>query len=149
MLEPVLPFKAENTIDFYSEDIDFELENSSQVDAWLKTIIKEEKKELDFISYIFCSDLYLLEINRDFLQKSDLTDTISFPYNADPVEGDVFISIERIKENAEDYNESFTDELHRVLVHSTLHLLGYSDKDFDSKKEMTYKENHYLSQRSF
>ncbi|HMG13912.1 MAG TPA: rRNA maturation RNase YbeY [Saprospiraceae bacterium] len=149
MLEPILPFKAENTLDFYSEDIDFELENTADVDAWLKSIIKAENKDLDFISYIFCSDLYLLEINRNYLQKLDLTDTISFPYNDNPVEGDVFMSIERIKENAEEYKVSFTDELHRVLVHSTLHLLGYSDKDFDSKKAMTQKENHYLSQRSF
>lgn len=149
MIEPILPFKAENTLDFYAEDIDFELENHHAVEAWLKSVIQQEHKELDFISYIFCSDLYLLEINQNYLQKSDLTDTISFPYNENPVEGDIFISIERILENAEEYKVSFPDELHRVLVHSTLHLLGYTDKDFDAKKEMTIKENLYLSQRSF
>lgn len=149
MIEPVLPFETENVLDFYSEDVEFDLENATAVDAWLKSLIKEEGKELDSISYIFCSDPYLLEINQSYLNHSDYTDTISFTYNENPVEGDIFISIDRIKENAKDFNVEFYDELHRVFAHSTLHLLGYNDKSPGDKLLMTEKENYYLSKRSF
>jgi rRNA maturation RNase YbeY len=149
MIEPILPFETENVLDFYSEDIDFTLDNPQEIDTWLKSIIQQEGKELDSISYIFCSDNYLLEINQTYLSHSDYTDTISFTYNENPVEGDIFMSIDRIKENAHQFKVSFEDEFHRVFVHSTLHLLGYDDKDPVCKSQMTEKENYYLSIRNF
>ena len=149
MIEPSFPFELEHLIEFYAEDIDFELENEDEIVNWLKEILVAENKELDTITYIFCSDAYLLTINQTYLKHEDYTDIITFPYNRNPIEGDVFISIERAQENAAQFNVTMTDEIHRLFVHGLLHLMGYDDKDSDSKKRMTELEDHYLSKRSF
>ncbi len=149
MTEPSFPFELEHLIEFFTEDTSYDLNKEDEVIQWLKDIIEAEKKGLDAITYIFCSDDYLLSINETYLKHDDYTDIITFPYNADPIEGDVFISVERAKENAAKFNVSETEEIHRLLVHGLLHLLGYDDKSPDSKKKMTELEDHYLAKRTF
>lgn len=135
MTEPSFPFELEHLIEFFTEDTSYDLNKEDEVIQWLKDIIEAEKKGLDAITYIFCSDDYLLSINETYLKHDDYTDIITFPYNADPIEGDVFISVERAKENAAKFNVSETEEIHRLLVHGLLHLLGYEDKSPESKKK--------------
>ncbi|MCG8332656.1 MAG: rRNA maturation RNase YbeY [Chitinophagales bacterium] len=131
---------------FEQEDIDFELPNDEQryID-WIQYIIKKEKKELLQLTYIFCSDSYLHQINVEYLNHDTLTDIITFPYTEPPlIEGDIFISIDRVKENAVKYGVSFEDELHRVIIHGVLHLCGYPDKTEEEAKVMRKKEEEAL-----
>lgn len=134
-------------IQFFTEDSDFVLKKKQKIREWITSVIKRENQKPWYINYIFCSDPYLLELNKTFLRHSTLTDIITFPDEENPgtVSGDIFISIERVAENALKYGEHFDDELHRVMVHGVLHLLGYGDKAEQQKKEMTAKEDFYLS----
>lgn len=136
-------------ITFYSEDIDFELKDQEEIRNWLIGIARQENKVLASLDYIFCSDQYLLEINKKFLDHDYFTDIITFPLSKDPIESNVFISIDRVKENAQLYKQSFTDELHRVIVHGLLHMIGYNDKTQEDEFQMRDKENYYLQMRSF
>jgi rRNA maturation RNase YbeY len=133
-------------IQFFSEDIRFTLKNRSVLRKWLNSVIRKENKKPWYINFIFCSDNYLLELNKTYLNHSTLTDIITFPYNDDPktISGDIFISIERVRENAKEFNQEFDLELKRVMVHGVLHLIGYSDKGKKNKEAMTAKEDHYL-----
>lgn len=135
----------EASIQFFSEDIDFILEDTLSISDWLKTVIETESWQLTLINFVFCSDAYLHNMNVKYLQHDTLTDVITFYYSTEKVEGDIFISIDRIKENAEGLNIPFSVELQRVMVHGTLHLLGYGDKTPDDKILMTEKENFYLN----
>ncbi|CAA6817911.1 MAG: Metal-dependent hydrolase YbeY, involved in rRNA and/or ribosome maturation and assembly [uncultured Aureispira sp.] len=129
---------------FHAEEIDFELEEASKIDRWLKSVIKNENWILAAVTYIFCSDAYLYQMNVEHLQHDTYTDVITFQYNEEFVEGDIFISIERTNENAQTFGVSSSHELHRVMVHGLLHLMGYKDKEPADKKLMTEKENEYL-----
>ncbi len=133
-------------IEFHAEDIDFELEDTAKVAAWISDIIAGEEMQLQHINCIFCSDTHLVNLNIQYLQHDTLTDIITFPYARPPViEGDIFISIDRVEENAETYYTSFETELHRVMAHGVLHLCGYSDKTDADKSQMTAKENDALA----
>lgn len=135
-------------INFFSEEIDYRLRGKNNLREWISAAIDKEGLETGVINYIFCSDKYLLKINEDYLQHFDFTDVITFDYSAeDIISGDVFISIDRIKENARQFKQKFTDELHRVMIHGVLHLMGYKDKSPSDKSEMTAKEDYYLSLR--
>jgi rRNA maturation RNase YbeY len=113
-------------------------------------VIGEEKKKTGDISFIFCSDEYLLGINQQYLEHDYYTDIITFDdVSGELISGDIFISVDRVRENAEIYGQSFSDELHRIIIHGVLHLLGYKDKEPDQKEIMTGKEDYYLSVRSF
>jgi len=113
---------------------------------WLKQVISNEDKLVGDITYIFCNDDYLLKKNIQFLHHNTLTDVITFDYcKGNSVSGDIFISIERVKENSEDFKVDFLSELNRVLVHGLLHLLGYKDKTESEANLMRKKENYYLS----
>ena len=138
-------------INFFSEDVDFNIENPSQVMAWIFGIIKEYGQELGEINFIFCSDEYLLEINQRHLNHDTYTDIITFPLheNGLPIMADIFISIERVKENGSSHGASFIDELHRVMAHGVLHMLGEDDKDSDRKEDMRKAEDRVLALRSF
>jgi rRNA maturation RNase YbeY len=129
---------------FHSEEIDFELDNAAKIDAWLKKVIKNEKWILAEVTYIFCSDVYLYQMNVEHLQHDTYTDVITFQYNEEFVEGDIFISVERTAENAKTFGVTSSHELHRVMVHGLLHLMGYKDKEPADKTLMTEKENQYL-----
>ncbi len=139
-------------IQFFSEDIDFDLPNKVSVVNWITETLFFEKKSTEGLSIIFCSDKYLHELNVKYLDHDTLTDIITFPYHNDGapvIEGDIFISIDRIKENSKELETSFEDELHRVVIHGVLHLCGYGDKTDEEKKEMRRKENESLQKRNF
>ena len=130
---------------FHSEHISFVLKQKTSIRAWLLSIIKKENKQLGEINYIFCDDKHLLHINQTYLKHSTLTDIITFDYSENNMlSGDIFISIERVRENAKKYHVSFENELKRVIVHGLLHLAGYKDKTKELKTIMTRKEDHYL-----
>jgi rRNA maturation RNase YbeY len=134
-------------IQFCSEDITFSLKEKLKHKAWLNEVAKQEGKKILGLSYVFCSDDYLLEINKEYLNHDTLTDIVTFDNSEDPkkIEGDIFISIDRVKENGEKLGTSAT-ELERVMVHGLLHLLGYKDKKKEDKALMTEKEDFYIKQ---
>ncbi|MEQ9466879.1 MAG: rRNA maturation RNase YbeY [Ekhidna sp.] len=134
-------------IQFFAEHTDFSLSNEGVISKWIKEIIHSHKYSLSEINYIFCSDEYLLEVNQRHLDHDYYTDIITFD-NSDEqgvIESDIFISIDRVRENAVNQNERFENELNRVMIHGVLHLLGYSDKSKDEKKAMREKEDACLS----
>jgi rRNA maturation RNase YbeY len=139
------------SVNFFEEDIRFKLKNKTGVKKWIKTTIEAEGYQLKELNYIFCSDQYLLQINRQYLDHDTYTDIVTFDNSETDgfIEGDIFISIDRIRENAVKFNSGELNELHRVIIHGALHLLGYQDKKAESKRIMTGKEDHYLSLRNF
>ncbi len=135
---------------YYNNETSFELENPKEITNWITSVITNENCNLEEVSYIFCDDDYLLKLNIKHLNHDTLTDIISFDYSVGSViSGDIFISIERVKENASKFKVSFFEELHRVIVHGILHYCGYKDKSIEDKKEMRSKEDYYLSLRNF
>ena len=132
-------------IEFHYE-IDFKLTDELGISDWLSKSITLLKKEVGDITYIFCDDAYLLKINQDYLQHDTYTDIISFDYSKDNIlSGDIFISIERVKENANNFDVSFEEELKRVLIHGILHYAGFKDKTEQDAKEMRKQENIYIN----
>ncbi|MEY4307849.1 MAG: hypothetical protein RL422_52 [Bacteroidota bacterium] len=134
-------------IQFCTEDITFSLKDKLKHKAWLNEVAKQEGKKILELSYVFCSDDYLLQINKEYLNHDTLTDIVTFDNSEDPkkIEGDIFISIDRVKENGDKLGTSET-ELERVMVHGLLHLLGYKDKKKEDKALMTEKEDFYIKQ---
>jgi probable rRNA maturation factor len=134
---------------FFSEGISFKLKNPRKTKSWIKSAIEREHKSLSALNYIFCSDKYLHQINLEYLDHDTLTDIVTFDNSEDDsmIEGDIFISVERVKENSLKFKKTFDDELHRVIIHGALHLIGYSDKSAVAKKQMRKKEDAYLSLR--
>ncbi|NQX82126.1 MAG: rRNA maturation RNase YbeY [Flavobacteriaceae bacterium] len=131
----------------YNYEIEFKLEDENKLSNWIKTCINSNNKIQGDLSYIFCNDEYLIKINKEYLDHDTYTDIISFDYCEDNiVSGDIFISIERVKENANKYKKSFEDELHRVMIHGVLHYLGYKDKSDKEKTEMRNEEDNCLKQ---
>lgn len=136
-------------VHFFPEDVSFEFAHSNSLSQWIDQTITEHKKELGDVNYIFCSDSYLHEINLQYLDHDTFTDIITFDQSEnDQIEGDIFISIDRVRENARDRRISFEDELHRVMIHGILHLLGYNDKTPKEKQLMREKEDECLSLRN-
>jgi len=138
-------------IQFFEEDIAYKLKNKTAVRKWITNTIKSEGYSLQELTYVFCTDEYLLGINQQYLDHDTYTDIITFDNSEEEglIVGDIFISIERIKENAAKFAVTETQELHRVMIHGALHLLGYKDKSVADKKKMTLKEDHYLGERNF
>ncbi|RYD78391.1 MAG: rRNA maturation RNase YbeY [Sphingobacteriales bacterium] len=138
-------------VKFFEEDIKYTLKNKTLVKQWITETIVAEGYQLKELNYIFCSDTYLLDINKQYLNHDTYTDIITFDNSETPrlIVGDIFISIDRIRENALKFEVSDTDELHRVIIHGALHLLGYMDKKPADKKNMTLKEDLYLTLRPF
>jgi rRNA maturation RNase YbeY len=133
-------------ITFFSEDIQFSVKNKRILTSWIKACIKSEGKTVGDISYIFCSDNYLLSINQQYLQHSYYTDVITFDYSSDDiVSGDIFISVDTVSENATLFGEEFTNELHRVIIHGVLHLCGYGDKSDEEAAKMRILEDNSLN----
>jgi probable rRNA maturation factor len=137
------------TIHFFTESITFKLPHPRKTTAWIKLVTQKEKRTIKEINYIFCSDAYLLQLNQDFLNHNTLTDIITFDNSEDKknLEGEIYISIDRVKENALKFETSFEDELHRVMIHGVLHLIGYKDKKPADKTQMRKKEEACLSLR--
>ena len=139
-------------ISFFNPDIDFNLPRKRILSKWLKEILLERGFHVGQINYIFCSDDYLININRDFLGHDHYTDVITFDYSSDfeiqygpnSISGDIYISIDTVRRNAELYDEGFHKELHRVMVHGILHLIGFDDTSVELKAEMTQQEDNAL-----
>lgn len=131
---------------FNIEDVDFALQNGEEITSWIVKTIKTEGKIPGELSYIFCSDEYLHKINLEHLNHDTYTDIITFNYcEQEFISGDIFISIDRVKDNAIEFSTTFQDELNRVIIHGVLHLIGYNDKTDEQQLEMTAKEDFYLS----
>lgn len=137
-------------MEFFFEDIEtFEFQKNTLLDG-IKYLISNELKELGDISFIFCSDNYLLDVNKQYLDHNYYTDIITFDYVEDKlISGDLFISIDRVKENANEYAVEIIRELYRVVFHGVLHLVGYNDKSDEEQLIMTEKENFYLGEVDF
>lgn len=136
----------EKHIFFHSEDIDFNINNISSYINWINKLVKTEYKTIENLNFIFCSDKYLLNINKEYLNHDYYTDIITFDYcNENIISGDIFISIDRVKENSKKFNVDFLEELNRVIAHGVLHLMGYKDKKSNEKLEMTKMEDFALS----
>lgn len=136
-------------VHFFKENIRFRFPDQEGTSRWLLRAIRSEGFTPGEINVIFCNDEMLLDMNRQFLQHDYLTDIITFDHSEDPavVQGELYISIDRVKDNAASFEVTFLHELHRVLIHGVLHLCGYSDKSPRKKKEMTAAEDHYLKRR--
>ena len=131
-------------VDFHYE-AEYSLDDEVAYSNWISRIVTIEGKQLGNLNYIFCNDKYLNELNIKYLDHFDFTDIITFNYCTDNlIEGDIFISIERVKENAFDYKVSFDNELRRVMAHGVLHLLDYNDKTEAEKTLMRTKENEMI-----
>lgn len=129
---------------FTSNEIDFTLHDQVKLADWITFTIEEEGYALNRIDYIFCTDEYLLKINQVHLQHDDYTDIITFPLEENPIVGEIYISVERVTENAASFGVAFEDELHRVMIHGILHLCGYEDHEEDDIQEIRAKEELYL-----
>jgi len=135
-------------INFFQEEVSFQLNHEDILKGWISTIIQNAKQSFDTINFIYCSDNYLLEIYKEYLDHDYYTDIITFDNREDDesaLNADIFISIDRVKENAGQLNLLFEQELHRVMVHGVLHLLGLKDKTEAQKKEMRESEEASLS----
>ena len=130
----------------FNYETDFRLENESVISDWISGVVVSESFKVGEINYVFCDDEYLHKLNLEFLNHDTLTDIISFDYSVGKVlQGDIFISIERVIDNAKDFDVGFSTELNRVIVHGVLHYCGYKDKVEDDAMVMREKENYYLS----
>lgn len=131
---------------FSSENIHFDLKGKMRVKRWITDIIKAQGKKVGDISYLFCDDAYLIEVNRAYLNHDTYTDIITFDYVEDNlISGDIMISVERVKENAQLFGSTFDQELHRVIIHGILHLLGQGDKTAPEAAQMRKKEEAALA----
>ncbi len=137
------------SVNFQAEDIEFSIENETKYWKWIERTINEEEMQLGELGITFASDEYLLKLNQEYLDHDYYTDILTFDYvEEEIVSGDIVISIDRVRENAQDYNVTFEEELNRVIIHGVLHLLGYNDVSDEEKITMRNKENYYLARYS-
>ena len=135
-------------ISYYFQDTDFKFRDRRKTNEWLKLAAESEIRRIGNISIIFCSDNYVLDINQKYLQHDYVTDIITFDYcEGDRLSGDLFISVDSVRENSVEFGTEFKDELNRVIIHGLLHLVGYDDHTEKDIKLMRSKENYYLSLR--
>lgn len=145
-----MPEPPVGNIVFSKIQVPYSLKQIRAVRSWMRNIIQAENKKVGEIAIYFCSDEHILEVNRTFLKHDTYTDIITFDYSeGNVVSGEIFISIDRVRENAKEFNANVRDELHRVIIHGVLHLCGYGDKTASEKAVMTEKEDFCLSLRSF
>lgn len=134
-------------IKFYYHNTPFKLQNSRNISKWLKLIFEKEKADFSSVNYIFCNDEHLLTINQKYLGHDEYTDIITFSLHEpnEAIESEIYISVNRVKDNSKTFNRPFQEELSRVMAHGILHLLGYRDKKASEKAQMRKKEEAYLS----
>lgn len=129
----------------FNYETDFQLSNEAKISSWITQIIEHHNCKQDEISYVFCDDEYLHRLNVQYLNHDTLTDIISFDYSmGKTISGDIFISVERVEDNAKDFEVDFNTELHRVIIHGILHYCGFKDKTEDDAKLMRAKEDEAL-----
>jgi probable rRNA maturation factor len=135
-------------ISFNNEKIKISLKHKTILKKWIVSVIEKQERKTGKITFVFCSDDFLLNINKRYLNHDTYTDIITFDYSKEdsklPISADIIISVDRVKENAKKFSKSFEEELHRVIIHGILHLLGYKDKTKKAKEEMTAQENACL-----
>jgi probable rRNA maturation factor len=138
-----------DNIQFFSEDITYTLRKKQAIRQWITETVNQEGKKTGYLNFIFCSDNYLQLFNQFYLHDQALTDVITFNYSEseEVISGDVYMSLERIRENALKYHISLKDEIHRVMIHGVLHLVGYTDMSREQKKNMHRVEDKYLTLR--
>jgi rRNA maturation RNase YbeY len=134
---------SKSKVYFFFDKVVISLENRQVLKRYIESMFKKEKRKLGYLTYIFCSDKKLLKINQDYLKHNYYTDILSFDLSEQntPIRGEIYISIDRVKENAKNIGISFKNELHRVIFHGALHLCGYQDKTSDGKRQMREKED--------
>ncbi|WP_166386094.1 rRNA maturation RNase YbeY [Polaribacter sp. 11A2H] len=131
----------------FNYETDFDLKDENLLEYWIDNVVSKKGFSLGELNYIFCDDEYLHKLNVEFLQHDTLTDVISFDNTLGKlISGDIYISIERVADNAKDFEVSFLEELHRVMIHGVLHYMGFKDKTEIEKKEMRNAENVALSE---
>ena len=136
------------SIQFFTEQTDFILPKQSHVSKWISLCISKKDKNVGALNFIFCSDEYLLTLNKNYLNHNTYTDVITFNYvEEETISGDIFISIDRVQENASELNINFNEELYRVIIHGVLHLIGYSDKTPEEAQEIRGQEDFCLTLR--
>lgn len=133
-------------VTFHTEELRFQIRGIRRYRKWIEEVIRNEGKKAGDIAIIFCSNPYILEINSKYLNHNYFTDVITFDYvTENAVSGDIFVSIEQVRENSRNYSNSFYNELERVIIHGVFHLIGYDDKDRDQLKVMRKKEDGALA----
>lgn len=134
---------------FFSQEVDYHLKNPRKTKAWIIQTAKKEKHIAKAVNIVFCSDSFLLKLNKQFLHHQTLTDILTFDYSDTPnsITAEIYISVDRVRENARKFATTLDNELHRVIIHGILHLVGYKDKKASEKAEMREKEEAYLSLR--
>ncbi len=139
------------SVSFHSELTSFKLKDKNKLKKWLHAVALRHAGSISAIQYIFCDDSFLLDINKQYLNHNTLTDIITFRYSEHPapLESDIYISVERVRENASSLSDSFESELHRVMVHGVLHLLGFKDKSGKEKELMRLEEDYCLGIRDW
>ena len=128
-------------INFFSKEVPYLLSNEEIVSTWIAQVAKQYGSHIEELNYIFCSDTYLLELNKEHLDHDYYTDILTFPYQQKPIMGDIYISVDRVKDNARTFGVLFDHEMNRVMAHGLLHLLGFDDQTEQDKKEMRAKED--------
>ena len=144
MSSPSEPFQ--DKILFFAEEVDLPNIDKLKLSQWIKSVIEKEGAKHESINIIFCDDEFLLRLNKEHLNHDYFTDIITFQYEQDPIEGELYISIDRVKENASNIKIEYQTELHRVIIHGILHMLGYGDKSEDEKSMIRQKEDYYLQE---
>jgi rRNA maturation RNase YbeY len=136
---------------FFKEDVRFRLNYSKELKKWIEATIRKKRFQVKTINFIFCSDKYLLQLNRQFLHHNYFTDIITFDNSIgkNKIEADIYISVDRVKVNAKRFKVAFDNELHRVLIHGILHITGFDDKSEQKSDEMKKAEDYWLSKRGF
>jgi len=135
---------------FTYHKVKFKLDQIAKIKKWVEAVAKTEKRTVGGINFVFVNDDELLKLNKQYLKHNSYTDIITFDYTeGKAISGDIFISIDRVKDNAKKFKAKFEDELHRVMIHGVLHLCGYKDKSPKDAKEMRKKEDNSLSKRGF
>lgn len=142
----IMPKSKKAKVFFFTNDVSTNIWNRKRLKIFIEGIFKKEGKKLESIIYIFCTDSYLLKINRDFLNHDFYTDIITFNLSEreNPIVANVFISIDRVRYNAKSLGTTINEEIHRVIFHGALHLCGYNDKSSTQLKKMRERENHYI-----
>jgi len=142
--------RSKKTISFFIENINYRLTDKNRLKSWITAACKEEKVEINSLIFVFSDDDFLLQINKKYLRHNTLTDIITFDLSDDlALDGEIYISLDRVKDNAQNFGVKYVNEIHRVMIHGVLHLIGYNDKTPSQKRKMTAKEDYYLSLREF
>lgn len=142
--------RSKQTISFFIENLRYRLTDKNRIKRWITEACKEEGANISSLIFVFSDDEFLLQINKTYLRHNTFTDIITFDLSDDlSIDGEIYISLERVKENAKNFEVKFVDEIHRVMIHGVLHLIGYNDKTPSQQRKMKAKEDYYLSLRKF